>query len=217
MFNLLPKLLAEFVGTCFLVMVVVGSGIMAESLSSDQLSILLANTIATGAGLTALIWIFINISGAHFNPCVSFVMCLKKEIEIKEFIYFTLFQFTGGLLGVLLANTMFGLDTLQISENYRGGSNIYLGEFIAAFGLLITILGVRKHSISAVAPAVGLYISAGYWFTSSTSFANPAVTLARGFTNTFTGIDPQFIIAFIIFQLFGAITAMVFMKYLQKD
>ena len=217
MFNLLPKLLAEFVGTCFLVMVVVGSGIIAESLSSDQLSILLANTIATGAGLTALIWIFINISGAHFNPCVSFVMCLKKEIEIKEFIYFILFQFTGGLLGVLLANTMFGLDTLQISENYRGGSNIYLGEFIAAFGLLITILGVRKLSISAVAPAVGLYISAGYWFTSSTSFANPAVTLARGFTNTFTGIDPQFIIAFIIFQLFGAITAMVFMKYLQKD
>ena len=217
MFNLLPKLLAEFVGTCFLVMVVVGSGIMAESLSSDQLSILLANTIATGAGLTALIWIFINISGAHFNPCVSFVMCLKKEIEIKEFICFILFQFTGGLLGVLLANTMFGLDTLQISENYRGGANIYLGEFIAAFGLLITILGVRKLSISAVAPAVGLYISAGYWFTSSTSFANPAVTLARGFTNTFTGIDPQFIIAFIIFQLFGAITAMVFMKYLQKD
>ena len=217
MFNLLPKLLAEFVGTCFLVMFVVGSGIMAESLSSDQLSILLANTIATGAGLTALIWIFINISGAHFNPCVSFVMCLKKEIEIKEFIYFILFQFTGGLLGVLLANTMFGLDTLQISENYRGGSNIYLGEFIAAFGLLITILGVRKLSISAVAPAVGIYISAGYWFTSSTSFANQAVTLARGFTNTFTGIDPQFIIAFIIFQLFGAITAMVFMKYLQKD
>ena len=217
MFNLLPKLLAEFVGTCFLVMVVVGSGIMAESLSSDQLSILLANTIATGAGLTALIWIFINISGAHFNPCVSFVMCLKKEIEIKEFICFILFQFTGGLLGVILANTMFGLDTLQISEYYRGGCNIYLGEFIATFGLLITILGVRKLSISAVAPAVGLYISAGYWFTSSTSFANPAVTLARGFTNTFTGIDPQFIIAFIIFQLFGAITAMVFMKYLQKD
>ena len=144
-------------------------------------------------------------------------MCLKKEIEIKEFICFILFQFTGGLLGVILANTMFGLDTLQISENYRGGSNIYLGEFIATFGLLITILGVRKLSISAVAPAVGLYISAGYWFTSSTSFANPAVTLARGFTNTFTGIDPQFIIAFIIFQLFGAITAMVFMKYLQKD
>ena len=144
-------------------------------------------------------------------------MCLKKEIEIKEFICFILFQFTGGLLGVILANTMFGLDTLQISENYRGGSNIYLGEFIATFGLLITILGVRKHNISAVAPAVGLYISAGYWFTSSTSFANPAVTLARGFTNTFTGIDPQFIIAFIVFQLLGAIMAMVFMKYLQED
>ena len=138
-------------------------------------------------------------------------------MEIKEFISFILFQFTGGLLGVILANTMFGLDSLQISENYRGGSNIYLGEFIATFGLLITILGVRKHNISAVAPAVGLYISAGYWFTSSTSFANPAVTLARGFTNTFTGIDPQFIIAFIVFQVFGAIMAMVFMKYLQED
>ena len=217
MLNILPKLLAEFIGTCFLVMIVVGSGIMAESLSSDQLSILLANTIATGAGLTALIWIFINISGAHFNPCVSLVMYLKKEMEIKEFISFILFQFTGGLLGVILANTMFGLDSLQISENYRGGSNIYLGEFIATFGLLITILGVRKHNIAAVAPAVGLYISAGYWFTSSTSFANPAVTLARGFTNTFTGIDPQFIIAFIVFQVFGAIMAMVFMKYLQED
>ena len=178
---------------------------------------LLANTIATGAGLTALIWIFINISGAHFNPCVSLVMYLKKEMEIKEFISFILFQFTGGLLGVILANTMFGLDSLQISENYRGGSNIYLGEFIATFGLLITILGVRKHNISAVAPAVGLYISAGYWFTSSTSFANPAVTLARGFTNTFTGIDPQYIMAFIVFQVFGAIMAMVFMKYLQED
>ena len=217
MLNILPKLLAEFIGTCFLVMIVVGSGIMAESLSSDQLSILLANTIATGAGLTALIWIFINISGAHFNPCVSLVMYLKKEMEIKEFISFILFQFTGGLLGVILANTMFGLDSLQISENYRGGSNIYLGEFIATFGLLITILGVRKLNISAVAPAVGLYISAGYWFTSSTSFANPAVTLARGFTNTFTGIDPQFIIAFIVFQVLGAIMAMVFMKYLQED
>ena len=217
MLNILPKLLAEFIGTCFLVMIVVGSGIMAESLSSDQLSILLANTIATGAGLTALIWIFINISGAHFNPCVSLVMYLKKEMEIKEFISFILFQFTGGLLGVILANTMFGLDSLQISENYRGGSNIYLGEFIATFGLLITILGVRKHNISAVAPAVGLYISAGYWFTSSTSFANPAVTLARGFTNTFTGIDPQFIIDFIVFQVLGAIMAMVFMKYLQED
>ena len=217
MLNILPKLLAEFIGTCFLVMIVVGSGIMAESLSSDQLSILLANTIATGAGLTALIWIFIKISGAHFNPCVSLVMYLKKEMEIKEFISFILFQFTGGLLGVILANTMFGLDSLQISENYRGGSNIYLGEFIATFGLLITILGVRKLNISAVAPAVGLYISAGYWFTSSTSFANPAVTLARGFTNTFTGIDPQFIMAFIVFQVFGAIMAMVFMKYLQED
>ena len=215
--ELFSKILAEFVGSCFLVMVVIGSGIMAENLSSDQLSILLANTIATGAGLTALIWIFISISGAHFNPAVSFVMYLKKEIRLKEFLYFIFFQFTGGFFGVVLANTMFGLDFIQISDNERSGSNIYLSEFIATFGLIITILGVRKLSLVTVAPAVGLYISAGYWFTSSTSFANPAVTLARGFSDTFTGIDPEFVTAFIIFQLLGAFTAMLFMNFLQNE
>ena len=215
--ELFSKILAEFVGSCFLVMVVIGSGIMAENLSSDQLSILLANTIATGAGLTALIWIFISISGAHFNPAVSFVMYLKKEIRLKEFLYFIFFQFTGGFFGVVLANTMFGLDFIQISDNERSGSNIYLSEFIATFGLIITILGVRKLNLVTVAPAVGLYISAGYWFTSSTSFANPAVTLARGFSDTFTGIDPEFVTAFIIFQLLGAFTAMLFMNFLQNE
>jgi len=215
--ELFSKILAEFVGSCFLVMVVIGSGIMAENLSSDQLSILLANTIATGAGLTALIWIFISISGAHFNPAVSFVMYLKKEIRLKEFLYFIFFQFTGGFFGAVLANTMFGLDFIQISDNERSGSNIYLSEFIATFGLIITILGVRKLSLVTVAPAVGLYISAGYWFTSSTSFANPAVTLARGFSDTFTGIDPEFVTAFIIFQLLGAFTAMLFMNFLQNE
>ena len=215
--KLFSKILAEFVGSCFLVMVVIGSGIMAENLSSDQLSILLANTIATGAGLTALIWIFISISGAHFNPAVSFVMYLKKEIRLKEFLYFICFQFTGGFFGAVLANTMFGLDFIQISDNERSGSNIYLSEFIATFGLIITILGVRKLSLVTVAPAVGLYISAGYWFTSSTSFANPAVTLARGFSDTFTGINPEFVTAFIIFQLLGAFTAMLFMNFLQNE
>ena len=215
--ELSSKILAEFVGSCFLVMVVIGSGIMAENLSSDQLSILLANTIATGAGLTVLIWTFIQISGAHFNPAVSLIMYLRKEIKLKELLYFILFQFIGGFFGAVLANTMFGLDFIQISDNNRSGFNVYLGEFIATFGLLITILGVRKLSVLAVAPAVGLYISAGYWFTSSTSFANPAVTFARGFSNTFTGVDPRFIIGFIVFQLLGAFIAMLFMNFLEFD
>ena len=215
--RLIRKLLAEFVGTCFLVMIVIGSGIMAQNLSSDQLTILLANTIATGAGLTALIWIFISISGAHFNPAVSLIMFLKKELTLKEFSCFSCFQLMGGFSGAIIANIMFGLEPLQISENERSGFNIYFSELIATFGLIITILGVRKMSILAVGPAVGLYISAGYWFTSSTSFANPAVTFARGFSDTFTGINPDFILPFIIFQLIGANLAMLFMNFIEND
>ncbi len=214
---LLRASLAEFVGTCFLVMVVIGSGLMAEGLSTDQLSVLLANTIATGVGLTALIWIFIAISGAHFNPVVSLVMFLKKEIDAKRFIAFIIFQCAGGLFGVMLVHAMFGLDLFQLSENDRGGFNIYLSEIVATFGLLVTILGVRKLHLLAVAPAVGLYISAGYWFTSSTSFANPAVTIARGFSDSFTGINPDFIAAFIAAQLVGAVLAMLFMAFLQEE
>ena len=215
--RLIRKLLAEFVGTCFLVMIVIGSGIMAQNLSSDQLTILLANTIATGAGLTALICLFISVSGAHFNPAVSLIMFLKKELTLKEFSCFTCFQLIGGFFGAILANIMFGLEPLQISANERSGLNIYFSELIATFGLIITILGVRKMSILAVGPAVGLYISAGYWFTSSTSFANPAVTFARGFSDTFTGINPDFILPFIIFQLIGANLAMLFMNFIEND
>ena len=211
------KLFAELVGSCFLVMIVVGSGIMAENLSSNQLDILLANTIATGAGLTVLIWIFISVSGAHFNPAVSLVMFLNKELRLNEFLFFIFFQVIGGLLGVILANTMFGLEIIQIAEKERNGFNIYLSEFIATFGLIITILGVRRLSTIAIGPAVGLYISAGYWFTSSTSFANPVVTLARGFTDTFTGISPEFILPFIVFQLMGAAVAIVLMNFFIND
>ena len=211
------KLFAELVGSCFLVMIVVGSGIMAENLSSNQLDILLANTIATGAGLTVLIWIFISVSGAHFNPAVSLVMFLNKELRLNEFLFFIFFQVIGGLLGVILANTMFGLEFIQIAEKERNGFNIYLSEFIATFGLIITILGVRRLSTIAIGPAVGLYISAGYWFTSSTSFANPVVTLARGFTDTFTGISPEFILPFIVFQLMGAAAAMILMNFFIND
>ena len=211
------KLFAELVGSCFLVMIVVGSGIMAENLSSNQLDILLANTIATGAGLTVLIWIFISVSGAHFNPAVSLVMFLNKELRLNEFLFFIFFQVIGGLLGVILANTMFGLEIIQIAEKERNGFNIYLSEFIATFGLIITILGVRRLSTIAIGPAVGLYISAGYWFTSSTSFANPVVTLARGFTDTFTGISPEIILPFIVFQLMGAAAAMILMNFFIND
>ena len=198
-------------------MVVVGSGIMAENLTSNEFNILLANTIITGAGLTALIWIFISISGAHFNPAVSLVMFLNNEIKLKDLICFIFFQFIGGFLGVMLANLMFNLDPINISSTIRGGSNIYLSEFIATFGLIITILGSRYFSKAIVAPSVGLYITAGYWFTSSTSFANPSVTLARGFTDTFTGISPEYILPFICFQVIGAISGLILMNYLQKD
>jgi len=214
---LTKKLIAEFVGTCFLVMIVVGSGIMAQNLSSDQIIILLANTIATGAGLTALIWIFITVSGAHFNPAVSLIMYLNNELKLNECIYFISVQFVGGFCGVLLANIMYGLDPIQFAENQRGGLNIYFSEFIATFGLIMTIIGVKNFNTFAIAPAVGLYISAGYWFTSSTSFANPAVTLSRAFTDTFTGINYEFILPFIIFQLFGALLAMFMMKLIQRD
>ena len=214
---LTKKLIAEFVGTCFLVMIVVGSGIMAQNLSSDLIIILLANTIATGAGLTALIWIFITISGAHFNPAVSLIMYLNNELKLNECIYFISVQFVGGFCGVLLANIMYGLDPIQFAENQRGGLNIYFSEFIATFGLIMTIIGVKNFNTFAIAPAVGLYISAGYWFTSSTSFANPAVTLSRAFTDTFTGINYEFILPFIIFQLFGALSAMFMMKLIQRD
>lgn len=203
--DILKKSLAEFIGTCFLVMIVVGSGIMAENLSSNELNVLLANTIATGAGLTALILIFIAISGAHFNPAVTLVMFFKGEISMQESLSYICFQILGGLLGVILANVMFGLEAIQISENVRGGTNIYLAELIATFGLIMTILGVRRISMLAIAPAVGLYISAGYWFTSSTSFANPAVTISRMFTDTFTGIAPSSVAYFIIGQLIGAL------------
>ena len=138
--RLIRKLLAEFVGTCFLVMIVIGSGIMAQNLSSDQLSVLLANTIATGAGLTALIWIFISVSGAHFNPAVSLIMFLKKELTLKQFSYFISFQVAGGFFGAILANVMFGLEPLQISANERSGLNIYFSELIRTFGVCLLFL-----------------------------------------------------------------------------
>ncbi|MDG2473117.1 MAG: aquaporin family protein [Pseudomonadales bacterium] len=214
---LLRKVIAETLGTAFLVMIVIGSGIMGQNLSADTLSILLANTIATGVGLTTLIWVFIAISGAHFNPAVTLVMFLRREMSAFDALGYITAQFLGAMLGVIVVHAMFDLTLLQSSSNFRGGVNFYLSEGIATFGLLMTILSVRQLSLLAVAPAVGLYIAAGYWFTSSTSFANPAVTVARGFTDSFTGIDPAFILPFIGAQLIAAVVAMLLMGFLLDD
>ena len=199
--------LSEFIGTSFLLMIVVGSGIMGQNLSNDNSIILLANTVATGSGLIILIWMMGPISGAHFNPAVSMIFYLKKQLSGKDFMGYSLSQILGALCGTLLANFMFGLEIYELSQNSRGGINIYISETIATFGLVLVILRVSAYSSKLVAPAVGLYITSAYWFTSSTSFANPAVTIGRMFSDTFTGIDPANVIFFILFQLIGAYLA----------
>ena len=208
--------LSEYLGTTFLLMIVVGSGIMGQSLSDNDSITLLANTIATGAGLIVLIWMFGNISGAHFNPAVSVVMFANGELSSRNFILYGLLQVSGAISGTLLANYMFGLDALQVSVNSRSGSNLYISEVVATFGLLLVILRVRTVRSELVAPAVGLYITSAYWFTSSTSFANPAVTIGRMFTDTFTGIDPGNVLFFITAQFIGAFLAFGINKILDK-
>ena len=188
-------------------MIVVGSGIMGQNLSNDNSIILLANTVATGSGLIVLIWMMGSISGAHFNPAVSMIFYFKKQLSGKDFVSYSLSQILGALCGTLLANFMFGLEIYELSQNSRGGINIYISETIATFGLVLVILRVSAYRSELVAPAVGLYITSAYWFTSSTSFANPAVTIGRMFSDTFTGIDPANVIFFILFQLIGAYLA----------
>ena len=209
--------LSEYIGTAFLLMIVVGSGIMGQSLSDNNALVLLVNTIATGAGLTVLIWMFGNVSGAHFNPAVSMIMYANNELKAKELGGYCLFQVSGAITGTLLANYMFGLDLLQFSTNSRTGINLYFSEMIATFGLLLVILRVRTLKFELIAPAVGLYITAAYWFTSSTSFANPAVTIGRMLTDTFTGIQPENVLLFIISQLIGAFLAYLVNKLIEAD
>ena len=208
--------LSEYLGTTFLLMIVVGSGIMGQSLSDNASITLLANTIATGAGLIVLIWMFGKISGAHFNPAVSVVMFANGELSSRNFILYGLLQVSGAISGTLLANYMFGLDALQVSVNSRSGLNLYISEVVATFGLLLVILRVRTVRSELVAPAVGLYITSAYWFTSSTSFANPAVTIGRMFTDTFTGIDHGNVLFFITAQFIGAFLAFGINKILDK-
>ena len=189
---------------------------MGQSLSDNDSITLLANTIATGAGLIVLIWMFGKISGAHFNPAVSVVMFANGELSSRNFILYGLLQVSGAISGTLLANYMFGLDALQVSVNSRSGLNLYISEVVATFGLLLVILRVRTVRSELVAPAVGLYITSAYWFTSSTSFANPAVTIGRMFTDTFTGIDPGNVLFFITAQFIGAFLAFGINKILDK-
>ena len=213
----LKELLSEFMGTCCLLMIVVGSGIMGQNLSEQNILILLGNTIATGTGLMVLIWIFMKSSGSHFNPPVSLIFHLSKQITALQLIGYVLVQILGAITGVVLAHYMFNLDLFQLSANYRSGMNIYFAESIATFGLILTILRVKELNQILVAPAVGLYITAGYWFTSSTSFANPAVTLARSLTDSFTGINIENVIFFILFQFIGAVLAMFFNKLIDES
>lgn len=212
------RLTAEAVGTAFLLATVVGSGIMGETLSPDSDAIaLLGNTIATGAILVVLILMFGPVSGAHFNPAVTLAFLLKKDIDIGSAALYVIAQLVGGVIGVIAAHGMFEQELLQISERIRTGEAQWLAESIATFGLVSTIFLVVAFRSDAVAYAVGLYITAGYWFTASTSFANPAVTFSREFTNTFSGIAPANVPAFILAQFIGASLAAYFCMWLLRQ
>lgn len=200
------RLVAEALGTGILVAAVVGSGIMAAKLSGGNMAIaLLCNTIPTGAILYVLITILGPVSGAHFNPVVSMVMVLRGELSAGLAGAYTIAQVVGGCLGTLLANAMFALPVVQVSTTVRAGGPLLLAEFVATFGLLLTILGAVRFKPEAVATAVALFITSAYWFTASTSFANPAVTIARMWSDTFAGIAPSNVLAFIVAQIAGAL------------
>ena len=216
--SFLQKLGAEFIGTAGLLATVIGSGIMGEALAGGNVAIaLLGNTIATGAMLVVLIWVFGPISGAHFNPAVTIAFALRGEISPRDSASYILVQVLGGLVGMIVAHLMFDLSLLQESTKVRTGLGQWAAEGVATFGLVATILGCLRARPDAVAMAVGLYITAGYWFTASTSFANPAVTVARSFTDTFSGIQPGDAPAFIGMQFAGAVLAVLVMRWLWRD
>ena len=210
------KLISETIGTLFLLLIVVGSGIMGENLTENKAVVLLANSIATAFGLIVLIWTFGSYSGAHFNPAVSILMMFLGKLTKQDMLFYVLCQLIGGVLGVIFANMIFDLDIISISDNKRLTSGIFVSEIIATFGLLITILLLSKQKTEMVAPAVGLYIGAAYWFTSSTSFSNPAVTIARTLSNTFTGIIPSDVIPFIFAQLIGTLIVYFIYKHVYE-
>jgi glycerol uptake facilitator-like aquaporin len=213
-FDLSRRLAAEALGTGILVATVVGSGIMAETLTKDVALALLCNTLPTGAILVVLITVLGPISGAHFNPAVTVVFTGKRELPVQEAVLYVIAQIAGGIAGTMAAHLMFGLHVLDISMKARTGGAQWFAEAVAAFGLVATILGGIRFQRNAVPWLVGLYITAAYWFTASTSFANPAVAIARSLTNTFAGIRPIDLPGFIIAELLGAILASLLMNWL---
>lgn len=215
---MIRNLIGEWLGTFSLLATIVGSGIMAERLADGNVAIaLLGNTIPTGAILVVLILCFGPISGAHFNPVVTLTFAIRKEIAMKDAGLYVLAQVLGGIAGVVVAHIMFDNPIIDPSSTIRTGTGQWVGEFVATFGLIGTILCCLKNRPEAVPYAVGLYITAAYWFTSSTSFANPAVTIARGFTDTFAGINPANVTAFVAVQLIAAILATMFFGWYLKQ
>src|SRR3977135_498682 len=211
------RLAAEALGTALLVATVVGSGIMAESLTKDVALALLGNTLPTGAILVVLITILGPISGAHFNPAVSLIFALKRELTTRDAALYVGAQILGGILGTIIAHGMFALPLLDASLKVRTGGAQWFAEAVAAFGLVATILGGIRFQRAAVPWLVGLYITAAYWFTASTSFANPAVAIARAFSNTFAGIRPIDLPGFILAELAGALLAAVLVGWMLTE
>jgi len=213
--SLARRCAAECLGTAMLLAAVVGSGIMGERLAGGNVAIaLLANTIATGAALVALILTFGPISGAHFNPAVTLVEASRRRLPWRHVPAYVAMQSVGAVAGVLVAHLMFAEPVLQLSTHARSGSAQILSEFVATFGLLSIIIGCTRRRDESVAIAVGLYITSAYWFTASTSFANPAVTLARSFTSTFSGIQPSDVPGFVMAQIAGALAASAVFQWL---
>jgi glycerol uptake facilitator-like aquaporin len=206
----IARVTAEAIGTALLLAIVVGSGIMGAKLAAGNDAVaLLANTMATGAGLFTLITIFAPISGAHFNPAVTIAALIRRSLSLKQAAGYIAAQFAGACAGVVAAHAMFGLPLLQASARARGTSGEFLGEVIATFGLVLTIRLLARAALAHVAAAVALWITAAYWFTSSTSFANPAVTFARSLTDTFAGIVSTNVPAFMLAQLIGMALALL--------
>jgi glycerol uptake facilitator-like aquaporin len=209
------RIFAEGLGTAFLLAGVVGSGIMAAKLAGGNGALaLLCNTLSTGAILTVLILTFAPVSGAHFNPAVSVAMALQRALPPRIAATYIAAQIVGGIAGVLAAHAMFELPLWQVSVHVRTGPGQWFAEFVATFGLILTIFGCAARTPAAVPYAVGLYITAAYWFTASTSFANPAVTIARALSDTYAGIAPSGVLAFITAQLIGAVAATILARWL---
>jgi glycerol uptake facilitator-like aquaporin len=215
-FDLPRRLVSEALGTALLVATVVGSGIMAESLTKDVALALLGNTLATGAMLVVLITILGPISGAHFNPAVTLIFALKRDLGLREAVSYMVVQVIGGLIGTMVAHAMFALPLLDASLKVRTGGAQWFAEGVAAFGLVATILAGIRFERTSVPWLVGLYITAAYWFTSSTSFANPAVAIARSMTNTFSGIRPVDLPGFIAAEFLGALAALMLVSWLLR-